>query len=118
MLPQSIKNKIMALCLLSLIGFLSILYVGSRTLSNNTSQVIKLDNVYYPVMNSSSLNVFLVSQLAERFNLAVTLGDTELLESNRSTYQQILSNFELQQKLQTALSNDISSMKQRLRAIF
>lgn len=118
MLPQSIKNKIMALCLLSLIGFLSILYVGSRTLSNNTSQVIKLDNVYYPVMNSSSLNVFLVSQLAERFNLAVTLGDTELLESNRSTYQQILSNFELQQKLQTALSNDISSMKQGLEQYF
>ncbi len=111
MLRPSIKNKIVALCFLSLIGFTSILYISGRTLSSNTSQVTKIQEVYYPEMNSASLNVFLISQLAERFNLAVTLGDTELLESNRSTYQKIVDNLDLQQKLDSKGTPQISKLK-------
>ncbi|MGR5131093.1 methyl-accepting chemotaxis protein [Vibrio alfacsensis] len=69
-------------------------------------------------MNSASLNVFLVNQLAERFNLAVTLGDTELLEVNRSTLQQIIANFELQQKLKPSLVGDISPLESKLNRYF
>ncbi|BBM65269.1 hypothetical protein VA249_19150 [Vibrio alfacsensis] len=118
MLSLSIKNKILSLCSLSLVGFASVLYVGSTTLNDNTSQVTKIDKVYYPVMNSASLNVYLVNQLAERFNLAVTLGDTELLEANRSTYQKIISNFELQASLQPTLSNDIGILTDALKSYF
>lgn len=118
MLSLSIKNKILSLCSLSLVGFASVLYVGSTTLNDNTSQVTKIDKVYYPVMNSASLNVYLVNQLAERFNLAVTLGDTELLEANRSTYQKIINNFELQASLQPTLSNDIGILTDALKSYF
>ncbi len=118
MLRPSIKNKIIALCFLSLMGFTSILYIASNTLSNNTSQVTKIREVYYPEMNSSSLNVFLISQLAEKFNLAVTLGDVEVLESNRSTYQEIIDNLELQQKLDSKGILKISQIKKDVESYF
>ncbi len=118
MLRPSIKNKIVALCFLSLIGFSSILYIASRTLSYNTDQVTKIQEVYYPEMNSASLNVYLINQLAERFNLAVTLGDTELLESNRSTYQKIIDNLALQQQLSPSVSSQVSQLKSDIDSYF
>ncbi|WP_246225591.1 methyl-accepting chemotaxis protein [Vibrio agarilyticus] len=69
-------------------------------------------------MNSASLNRFLLSQLAERFNLAVTLGDIELLEMNRATYQQIVDNLELQQQLDKDLSNEIVQLRSQLQRYF
>ncbi len=93
-------------------------YVGSSTLSHNTAQVAQIDKVFYPVMNSASLNVFLVEQLAERFNLAVTLGDAEVLVTNQSTYQQILKNFDNQAAVEPSLANSVNSITQSLKAYY
>lgn len=87
MLSLSIKNKIVSLCLLSVAGFGGVLTVGGNALISNTDQVTDIDKVYYPIMNSASLNSVLINQLAERFNLAVTIGDEEMLEVNRTTVE-------------------------------
>ncbi|KGY12283.1 chemotaxis protein [Vibrio tubiashii] len=65
-------------------------------------------------MNSASLNSFLLSQLAERFNLAVTLGDEELLEMNQSTLDEIVGNLNLQAQLQPDLKTTTSALTQSL----
>ena len=67
MFSLSIKNKVLALCLFSFAGFSSILFVGERALSNNNQQVNRIDEVIYPIMDSSSMNRVLIPQLAERF---------------------------------------------------
>ena len=59
------KIKFLALCLFSFSGFSSILFVGEGALSNNNQQVNRIDKVLYPVMDSSSMNRVLISQLAE-----------------------------------------------------
>ncbi len=118
MLSLSIRGKVLALCLLSLFGFSSILSISGSTLTNNTEQVGDINELYYPVMNSASLNSILLSQLAERFNLAVTLGDEELLELNRSTLDKINANFALQAELQPALQQQISATEQLLESYF
>lgn len=118
MLSLSIRGKVLALCLLSLFGFSSILSISGSTLTNNTEQVRDINELYYPVMNSASLNSILLSQLAERFNLAVTLGDEELLELNRSTLDKINANFALQADLQPALQQQISTTEQLLESYF
>ncbi|WP_258005525.1 methyl-accepting chemotaxis protein [Vibrio diazotrophicus] len=69
-------------------------------------------------MNSASLNVYLINHLAESFNLAVTLGDTELLESNRLTYQQIINNLALQQQLSPSVSTKLSQLKLDTKSYF
>ncbi len=118
MLSLSIRGKVLALCLLSLFGFSSILSISGSTLTNNTQQVRDINELYYPVMNSASLNSILLSQLAERFNLAVTLGDEELLEMNRLTLDKIHTNFALQAKLQPALQPQITAKEQVLESYF
>lgn len=106
MFTLSIKNRILALCLVSLVGFISILFVGGNTLTSNTKQVNRIDQVTYPVMNAASLNSVLISQLAERFNLAVTLGDEEILEMNKQTLAAIQSNFNIQITLDPSLQSE------------
>ncbi|WED23254.1 methyl-accepting chemotaxis protein [Vibrio sp. JC009] len=69
-------------------------------------------------MNAASLNNILIQQLAERFNLAVTIGDEELLELNRTTLEQISNNFELQSALLPALNARIEPLQQLLHSYF
>ncbi len=118
MLSLSIKSKLLSLCGLSLLGFSVVLYIGSRTLSDNTTQVRQIDKVFYPVMNSASLNVFLIDQLAERFNLAVTIGDVEVLVTNKATYQQIIKNIDNQAILRPSLISSINTIKQSLKVYY
>ena len=73
----------------------------------NSKQVSNIQAVYYPVMNSSAINEVQLDQLSERFNLAVTIGDEELLEMNRQTFESILNTFKYQVDLQPSLSNEI-----------
>ncbi|WP_252026946.1 methyl-accepting chemotaxis protein [Vibrio sp. SCSIO 43136] len=62
-------------------------------------------------MNSASVNRVLIEQLAERFNLAVTIGDEELLELNRETFDQIIQNFTLQKQLLPNLTDKITPLE-------
>ncbi len=118
MFTLSIKNRILALCLVSLVGFISILFVGGDTLTSNTKQVNRIDQVTYPVMNSASLNSVLISQLAERFNLAVTLGDEEILEMNKQTLTAIQSNFNIQISLDPSLQGSSALLQNQTNQYF
>ncbi|MEZ8516470.1 methyl-accepting chemotaxis protein [Vibrio cyclitrophicus] len=118
MFSLSIKNKVLALCLFSFAGFSSILFVGERALSNNNQQVNRIDEVIYPIMDSSSMNRVLIPQLAERFNLAVTLGDEELLAMNVTTYKAIIANFKLQSELDPSIKYSITELQRSTKAYF
>ncbi len=118
MLSLSIRGKVLALCILSLLGFSSILSISGSTLTNNTEQVSKIKELYYPVMNSAELNSMLLTQIAERFNLAVTLGDDEMLEMNKATLEQINTNFAQLVKLEPSLEQQIADQKQQLDIYF
>lgn len=118
MFTLSIKNRILALCLVSLVGFISILFVGGNTLTSNTKQVNRIDQVTYPVMNAASLNSVLISQLAERFNLAVTLGDEEILEMNKQTLAAIQSNFNIQITLDPSLQGESTLLQNKTNQYF
>ncbi|EGQ8175298.1 methyl-accepting chemotaxis protein [Vibrio vulnificus] len=94
------------------------LSISGSTLTNNTEQVRHIDKLYYPVMNSAALNLVLLSQLTERFNLAVTLGDEELLDLNRTTLEEIVENLALQATLQPALREQTTTLRRLLNTYF
>lgn len=110
MFSLSIKQKIISLTALSFIGFSSISFVGSDALSGNTDSVGELYEVTYPVMNLASLNQVQLDQLSERFNLAVTLGDEELLDTNVETLTSMLDAFEQQKLLQPSQTETIDKL--------
>ena len=106
----SIKLKISLLCLLSLVGIVSILMVGTNSLSKNTVDIINIEQISYPVMNSAAMNEVLLQQINERFNLAVTLGDEDLLDLNQETLNNMLANLKLQENLMSDLKAEIESL--------
>lgn len=110
MFSFSIKKKIISLTALSFIGFSSITFVGSDALSENTKSVEDIHQIYYPIMDLASVNQVKLDQLSERFNLAVTIGDEELLDINAETLQQMLDAFSQQQRLLPSQSNTINSL--------
>ncbi|POC79833.1 methyl-accepting chemotaxis protein, partial [Vibrio vulnificus] len=68
--------------------------------------------------NSAALNLVLLSQLTERFNLAVTLGDEELLDLNRTTLEEIVENLASQATLQPALREQTTTLRRLLNTYF
>ncbi|MCL9777592.1 methyl-accepting chemotaxis protein, partial [Vibrio methylphosphonaticus] len=79
--------------------------------THNTQLVAQLKDNYYPIMSSATLNTVILDQIAERFNLAVTLGDEELLEQNKLTFDSLLSNFKQQKLLQPSLSLSVERLE-------
>ncbi len=110
MLSFSIKQKIIILTALSFIGFSSISFVGSNALSENTKSVAEIHQIYYPVMDLASVNQVKLDQLSERFNLAVTIGDDELLDANAETLQQMLDAFDKQKQLLPSQNTTIDTL--------
>ena len=110
MLSFSIKQKIIFLTALSFIGFSSISFVGSNALSTNTKGVGNIHKVNYPVLALASVNEVRLNQLSERFNLAVTIGDEELLDTNAETLAEMLAGFEQQQALLPSKSDTINAL--------
>jgi len=118
MLSFSIKQKIISLTALSFIGFSSITFVGSDALLENTKSVKRIQQVYYPVMDLASINKGLLDQLSERFNLAVTIGDEELLDTNAETLKQMLTAFEKQKELLPSQRDTINSLSENTNDYF
>ncbi|GLS90493.1 hypothetical protein GCM10007916_15600 [Psychromonas marina] len=118
MLSFSIKQKIISLTAFSFIGFSSIFFVGSDALSASTKSVANIHQVYYPVMNLASLNQVQLDQLSERFNLAVTIGDDEMIDTNAETLQQMLAAFNKQKLLLPSQRHSIDILSQDTQRYF
>lgn len=114
----SIKQKIISLTALSFIGFSSITFVGSNALSENTESVGDIHKIYYPVMDLASVNQVQLDQLSERFNLAVTIGDEEILETNVITLEHMLSAFDKQEQLLPSQSQIINTLSEDTKRYF
>ena len=110
MLSLSIKQKLISLAVLGFIGFSSIYYVGSDALSENTNSVRDIHQATYPVLELASANKVQLDILSENFNLAVTLGDEELLDANEQVLSSILAAFENQKKLLPSQGNSLDKL--------
>ncbi|WP_162618047.1 hypothetical protein [Shewanella halifaxensis] len=88
----------------------------SKTLSYNTDVVKGIQEFDYPSLNISSLNKVLVDQASERFNIAVTIGDKELLDVNREVESQIyLGLDELQRLLPKEQGRGLNALDKKIR---
>lgn len=88
----SIRSKLMLTNGLSLLLLILLSCVVTYVMQRNTAVVKDIDSTGYPSLNISSANLSLLNEAFERFNVAVTLGDDELLDNNNSVRQEITNN--------------------------
>ncbi|MGL5392899.1 MAG: HAMP domain-containing protein, partial [Shewanella sp.] len=111
----TIKTKIVLTNCLVLALLIILSLIVTRVLSHNSTVITKVNTLEYPSLTLTSSNLALLKEAFERFNVAVTLGDEELLANNLKVKSQINSNLqalvshkpELQNKIQ-GLSNNIT----------
>ena len=118
MFSFSIKQKIISLTALSFIGFSSISFVGSDALSDNSKSVGDIHQISYPILNLATVNQVQLKQLYEGFNLAVAIGDEEVLYANKQTLNAMLAGFEEQKLLLPSQRNNIDSLADKTNLYF
>lgn len=114
----TIKQKILSLAGVSLIGFGSVSYIIDDSLSSNTSNVNAIQNVMYPAINSASMNKININYMAEKFALSVTLGDVDIIKENDAILIQMNNFFDEQKKLVPEYSSEITSLKTQTNQYF
>lgn len=118
MFSFSIKQKIIALTALSFIGFSGISFVGSNALSESSESVAELQQIHYPAMNLADMNTVQLNQIAEGFNLAVAIGDEDLVDANEQTLKTMLQGFDKQKQLLPAQGATLDSLYADTRTYF
>ncbi|WP_084631146.1 methyl-accepting chemotaxis protein [Ferrimonas senticii] len=98
-MTMSIRAKI-ALMTAMAMGVLAVLSsVTWLALERNSQAVIQIQTVEYPGLQAASLTEMRMQQAAERFDVAVSTGDAELLQANQQLLEQIQGNIRQQQQL-------------------
>lgn len=118
MLSLSIKQKIISLTLLSFLGFSSIYFVGEGALEDNTVSVQSIQNTSYPLLELAVRSQGQLEKLSENFNLAVTIGDEELLHSNVKILQSMQSDFATQKQLLPNMAYSVEALAQETLVYF
>ncbi|MGL6352218.1 MAG: hypothetical protein ACRC2U_20780, partial [Aeromonas sp.] len=78
----TIKAKIIVTNCVSLILLIALSLVVSSVLDRNSSVVQTVNSLEYPSLNLAATNLGLLKEASERFNIAVTIGEEELLAQN------------------------------------
>ncbi|WP_278183079.1 methyl-accepting chemotaxis protein [Vibrio misgurnus] len=96
----TIRSKVILTNGLALILLIALSFMVTNVMQRNTSVVNGIDSTGYPSLSLSSANLSLLKEAFERFNIAVTLGDDELLEINDAVRLEIINNLKQLESMQ------------------
>lgn len=106
----SIRARVFIFTSVCFVSLISVVFIASSALTFNTGKVNNLKDIDYPSMNAASMNKVLLNQISERFNLAVSIGDEELLDTNKEALKEIIKSLDLMEKLNPHLSKNIEQI--------
>jgi len=92
----SIKAKILVIPAIAVIGFIASLAVNYQINTENTERLAKIQDLYFPVVQSSRENLVRINRVEELLNTAVSTGEVDMVDSARSTYNDMRSKIEEQ----------------------
>lgn len=95
---MSVKTKITVIPAVTVISFLMVLFVIYSINVENTKRLNEVEDVYFPLVQTSKTNLYRISRLEELFNTAVSIGEEEPLQKAEETYKQIIADIDLQEK--------------------
>lgn len=95
----SIKVKILMIPSIAVIGFLVNLFVNTVINSANSNRLENIQNLYFPVVQSSRENIVRINRIEELLNTAVSIGEADMVASAKSTFNDLKSKIQEQELL-------------------
>jgi len=95
----SIKAKILVIPAIAVLGFIASLAVNSTINSDNSERLAKIQALYFPVVQSSRENIVRINRVEELLNTAVSTGESEMVDSARITFSELITKIQEQQTL-------------------
>lgn len=107
----TIKAKIIVTNCVSLILLIALSLVVSSVLDRNSSVVQTVNSLEYPSLNLAATNLGLLKEASERFNIAVTIGEEELLAQNLQVKDAIAQNLQQILSYKPELSAKVAALR-------
>ncbi len=114
----SIKAKILIIPAIAVVGFIASLAVNTSINSDNTERLADIQDVYFPVVQSSRENIVRINRTEELLNTAVSTGEGEMLDSARRTFNELVDKIQEQKKLWPIMSDELQGTETLAKGYF
>ena len=114
----SIKAKILVIPAVAVIGFIASLAVNTSINSDNTERLAYIQNLYFPVVQSSRENVVRINRTEELLNAAVSTGETESLSTAKSTFADLITKINEQKTLWPEMIDTLDEVEKHAKDYF
>ncbi len=95
----SIKAKILVIPAIAVLGFIANLAVNTSINADNTERLAQIQNLYFPVVQSSRENLVRINRAEELLNTAVSTGESEMVDTAKRTFAELITKVEEQMQL-------------------
>jgi len=95
----SIKIKILVIPVIAIIGFIAALAVNGSISSDNSARLAQIQDLFFPVVQSSRENIVRINRTEELLNTAVSTGEGDMIYSAESTFKELKSKLGEQKEL-------------------
>ncbi len=95
----SIKVKILVIPAIAVIGFIASLAVNTQINSENTNRLAQIQDLYFPVVQSSRENIVRINRVEELLNTAVSTGESDMVDAAKRTYKDLITKIDEQEVL-------------------
>ncbi len=114
----SIKVKILVIPAIAVIGFIASLTVNTQINNENTDRLAQIQDIYFPVVQSSRENIVRINRIEELLNTAVSTGESEMVDSAKRTFTELVAKIDEQEALWPDKSSDLESTKSDANSYF
>ena len=114
----SIKVKILVIPAIAIIGFLTSLVVNTQINNANTERLAQIQDLYFPIVQSSRDNIVNINRIEELLNTAVSTGEADMVDSAKSMYQSLMESLAKQKALWPLKEGDITSLNAEIKGYF
>lgn len=114
----SIKAKILVIPAIAVLGFIASLTVNSTINNHNSQRLAKIQNLYFPVVQSSRENIVRINRIEELLNTAVSTGESDMVTSAKKTFDELLSKVSEQKTLWPEQEKALSKLDEQIRDYF
>ena len=114
----SIKAKILVIPAIAVLGFIASLAVNSSINSDNSERLAKIQDLYFPVVQSSRENIVRINRTEELLNTAVSTGESDMVVSAKKTYSELIKKIEEQKALWPEQKKILGQLENHTRAYF
>lgn len=114
----SIKAKILVIPAIAVLGFIASLAVNSSINNDNSLRLAQIQDLYFPVVQSSRENIVRINRTEELLNTAVSTGESDMVVSAKKTYSELIKKIDEQKSLWPEQKKNLEQLETHTRTYF